>query len=53
MIASVVGGHAFYVFNAAHLNLIFASPYIAEEIVQVQAAEDGLIYTALLETKTI
>jgi len=35
LIASVVGGHAFYVFNSAKLNLVFMSRYIHEEITYI------------------
>lgn len=53
LIASVVGGHAFYVFNSAKLNLVFMSRFINEEISYLQASEDGTIYTSLVETNTI
>jgi aspartyl/asparaginyl beta-hydroxylase (cupin superfamily) len=32
LIATVVGKHAFYVFNTSKLNLVFMSRFIAEEI---------------------
>jgi hypothetical protein len=32
LLASVVGKHAFYVFNTAKLNLVFMSKFISEEI---------------------
>jgi hypothetical protein len=53
LIASVVGGHAFYVFNSAKLNLVFMSRFINEEISYIQASEDGTIFTSLVETNTI
>jgi len=49
----VVGGHAFYVFNTAKLNLVYMSRYIAEEISGIQVSEDGLVYTTMVETNTI
>jgi hypothetical protein len=42
-----VGGHAFYVYNTAKLNLVFMSRFIENEILWIEAAPDGLIYTAL------
>lgn len=53
LIASVVGGHAFYVFNAARLNLVYMSRYIAEEITAIQALGDGTIFTVLKESNRI
>jgi len=53
LIASVVGKHAFYVFNTEKLNLVFMSRFIAEEITYLQAAPTGLIYTSLKETNEI
>ena len=53
LIASVVGKHAFYVFNTTKLNLVFMSRFIAEEITYLQAAASGLIYTSLKESNTI
>ena len=50
LIASVVGKHAFYVFNTEKLNLVFMSRFIAEEITYLQAAPTGLIYTSLRES---
>ena len=47
LIASSVGKHAFYVYDSAHLNLVYMSKYIQEEIIWVQASPDGFIYTAL------
>lgn len=49
----MVGGHAFYVFNTARLNLVYMSRYIAEEISQIQVLEDGQVLTSLVETNTI
>jgi aspartyl/asparaginyl beta-hydroxylase (cupin superfamily) len=53
LIASVVGKHAFYVFNSTKLNLVFMSRFIAEEITHLQASTTGLIYTSLKETNQI
>ena len=53
LIASVVGQHAFYVFNIEKLNLVFMSRFIAEEITFLQAAPTGLIYTSLKESNQI
>ena len=53
LIASVVGQNAFYVYNADKLSLVFMSKFIAEEIVWIQAAPNGLIYTALAESNQI
>jgi len=50
LIASVVGGHAFYVFNSQKLNLIYMSRYINEEITGIQVGEDGIVYTTLAES---
>lgn len=54
MACAVDGGHAFYVYNSAKLNLLFASRQIAEEITVIKAgANDNLVYTALKETNMI
>lgn len=53
LIASVVGKHAFYVFNSAKLNLVFMSRFISEEITYLQASITGLIYTSLKESNQI
>jgi hypothetical protein len=53
LIATVVGKHAFYVFNTSKLNLVFMSRFIAEEITYLQASPTGLIYTSLKETNQI
>jgi len=53
LIASVVGKHAFYVYNVERLNLVFMSRFIAEEITGLQAVTSGLIYTSLLESNRI
>lgn len=53
LIATVVGKHAFYVFNTQKLNLVFMSRFIAEEITYLQASIAGLIYTSLKETNQI
>jgi len=53
LIASVVGKHAFYVFNTTKLNLVFMSRFIAEEITYLQASISGLIYTSLKESNQI
>ena len=53
LIATVVGKHAFYVFNTSKLNLAFMSRFIAEEITYLQASTTGLIYTSLKETNSI
>jgi len=53
LIASVVGKHAFYVFNTSKLNLVFMSRFIAEEITYLQAAPSGLIYTSLKDSNQI
>jgi hypothetical protein len=53
LIATVVGKHAFYVFNTQKLNLVFMSRFIAEEITYMQASITGLIYTSLKETNQI
>ena len=53
LIASVVGKHAFYVYNTTKLGIVFMSRFIAEEITYLQAAPTGLIYTALKETNSI
>ena len=53
LIASVVGGHAFYVFNSQKLNLIYMSRYINEEITGIQVGEDGIVYTTLAESNQI
>ena len=47
LIASAVGKHAFYVYDCAHLNLVYMSKHIPEEILHVEATQDGFIYTAL------
>ena len=53
LIASVVGKHAFYVYDSKKLNLVFMSRFIAEEITWLQASMTGLIYTSLKETNEI
>lgn len=53
LIATVVGKHAFYVFNTAKLALVFMSRFIAEEITHLQASPTGLILTSLKETNEI
>ena len=53
LIASVVGGHAFYVYNSAKLNLVYMSRYIAEEITAIQALEDGTIFTVLRDSNRV
>ena len=53
LIASVVGGHAFYVYNSAKLNLVYMSRYIAEEITAIAALEDGTIFTVLKESNRV
>jgi len=47
LIASTIGQHAFYVYDSKHLGLTYASRYIQEEITQIEASEDGFVYTAL------
>jgi len=47
LIASAVGQHAFYVYDCAHLNLVYMSKYIHEEICHIEASADGYVYTAL------
>lgn len=49
----MVGGHAFYVFNSAKLNLVYMSRYIAEEISAIQVLGDGIVFTSLVESNTI
>ena len=51
LIASSVGKHAFYVYDSKHLNLVYMSKYITEEIVWIQASPDGFIYTALKDAE--
>ena len=46
LIASSVGEHAFYVYDSAHLNLVYMSKFIEDSIVYLQASEDGFVYTA-------
>jgi aspartyl/asparaginyl beta-hydroxylase (cupin superfamily) len=38
LIASVVGKHAFYVYNTTKLGLVFMSRFISEEITGIKAA---------------
>ena len=52
LLASSVGNHAFYVYNTSKLNLVFMSRFIENSITWIEAAADGLIYTAL-DNKTI
>ena len=47
LIASSVGKHAFYVYDCNHLNLVYMSKYIHEEITHIEASADGYIYTSL------
>lgn len=47
LIASSVGGHAFYVYNTAKLNLVYMSRFIEQKILWIEASQDGYIYTAL------
>jgi hypothetical protein len=47
LIASAVGKHAFYVYDCAHLNLVYMSKHIPEDIQHIEASPDGFIYTAL------
>ena len=47
LIASAVGKHAFYVYDCAHLNLVYMSKPLPEEILHIEATQDGFIYTAL------
>jgi hypothetical protein len=47
LVASAVGKHAFYVYDCAHLNLVYMSKFIHEEICHIEASADGYIYTAL------
>ena len=47
LIASAVGEHAFYVYNADHLSLVYMSRHISERIVWLQATSDGFVFTAL------
>jgi hypothetical protein len=49
LIASVIGEHAFYVYDTAHLNLTYMSRFIPETILCIQATADGFVYTALRE----
>ena len=42
-----MGGHAFYVYNTSKLNLVYMSRFLENEIMWLEAAADGLIYTAL------
>lgn len=52
LIASSIGEHAFYVYDSKHLGLTYASRYIHDEITQIEASEDGFIYTALYNKNT-
>jgi hypothetical protein len=47
LLASSVGGHAFYVYNTAKLNLVYMSRFIQDKITWLEASQDGFIYTAL------
>jgi hypothetical protein len=47
LLASSVGGHAFYVYNTSKLNCVYMSRYIPQRIIWIEASMDGLIYTAL------
>jgi hypothetical protein len=53
LIASVVGGHAFYVFNSNKLSLTYMSRYIQEEITQIQVLPDGTVFTVLKESNSV
>lgn len=47
LLATSVGGHAFYVYNTAKLNLVYMSRFISNKITWLEASADGFIYTAL------
>lgn len=46
LMASSVGGHAFYVYNTAKLNCVYMSRFIAHKITWIEASSDGFVYTA-------
>lgn len=53
LIASAVGKHAFYVYDCAHLNLVYMSKHIPEDIQHIEASPDGFIYTALQSSSNV
>ena len=47
LIASAIGEHAFFVYDSAHLQLVYMSRHIPESIQWLQATNDGFVFTLL------